>query len=224
MTSIKRPSERTRLVRRALAGFIGLVVSAMGASGAIAQPVMDEETATAAGRSAEALWWDADGRRITYYSLGVSEMFAESPDRPVEYSARLQITPCKRDEVYGVECDYAAETTDRLDVISFEMDPLLISARAVLELDGRRGEVTWAGQGDRSPPIGYYGDESIYPLDYIAVSNSAWVSSERDATARGDLFDLEAAESESNWARMYEAVYAVQRVCVAVESCENSRR
>ena len=200
---------------------VGLTASLVLASPstAAAGPDAEQKVESGAGRSVQATWWEKEGGRIRYHSLSVVELPPDSEDPLIRYRGSLDILEC---EARYHECDYADEVHRRLKVVSFEMDPLVMSARAVVELDGRRGDLTWTGTGEPGDPVGSSNYESI-DVNRAYVDGSASVSRSREASAEGRVFGSRLAPGEINYAWMSESGYADAWACASLETCDGIR-
>jgi hypothetical protein len=212
-------------VHRILASFVAALLLVLSMGSALAQPVFDEVTEYHAYRGADVLWVKIRGNVETYYGLYLAELFAEPGEAPHKYVAWFRATACRIPEQEYREGRCVDEVDHRVNVVSFEMDPLLMSAHAVLEWKGERSEVTWTGDAETDGrPAGSNSNHSMYVPERTDVFASAWVSVDREAKASGDLFGVQLHEDEVDWGYMTETVWGDQWVCVAMESCEDIHR
>jgi hypothetical protein len=204
-------------MRRMLACVLGLLLLASLGQTAAAKTGAEAETARGAG----AVWWRHSGSSGTLYYFDVYDFTSTEEDAPQKFGAFLQQVPCEVGRRGRPDnCDYRAAAFDRVKVDSFEIDPALMSAHALVHLGNRRGEVTWTGQGDYGDPIVFESvNQFLFPPYFVGAGAFAAVIEGRDASARGDLFGLHLTRREFKDAGMATFVYGSARACTGAFFC-----
>lgn len=200
-------------MRRAVAALLGVLVAGAAAGSAAAQ--VEHTTFTNVSRGVSAIWMQEKGDQVTYYGLSVYELVAEKAARPHGYETRYSVAVCERLKGGSLDCDYPVSA--RPKVAAFQMDPLLLTAQAVVELPGRSAEITWRGGDTRGSPARTYSWQHVYPPGEIEAFTSASGSLIREAVATGDLFGRSMDQSASAEMAQYASVQ--NSVCVGLSVC-----
>jgi hypothetical protein len=172
-------------------------------------------------RGAGAMWWRHDGNTGTLYFVDVYEYTGTYFGDPHATRGFFGTMPCevgRRNR--PADCHFRKAEFRRVKVSSFEIDPLLDSAHAVVRFGDRRGEVTWSGRGDYNPPFMWESvNQFADPPYFAALSASAAVYFGRDASARGDLFGLGLTRKEFLDAGMGNFVFGGAGLCAGGPWC-----
>ena len=203
-------------MRRILGGLLSFLLIGGLVPGAAAQTHAGAEVA----RGASALWWRHNGDTGTLYFLDVYE-FTGTDTRPHMLRGFVGTIPCevgRRNR--PSDCHHRKAEYDRVKVNSFEIDPLLGSAHAVVQKGDRVGEVAWTGRGDFNQPFLWQSVNEFADPPYFAhlsAGVAAFVG--RDASARGDLFGLDLKRREFLDAGLVNFLYGGASVCAGGPWC-----
>ena len=137
-------------MRRIVAGLLCFLLVGAWGHAATARTGAGAEALRGAGAS----WWSHDGESGTLYFLDVYDItgtYRADPHQARAYFGAVACDVGNRDRPRN--CDWRHADFSRVKVVSFEIDPVMQSAHAVVRLGNRRGEVTWTGQGEYNRPF-----------------------------------------------------------------------
>jgi hypothetical protein len=181
-------------MRRTIACVLGLLLLAGIAPGASGKTGVHGS----AGRVAFAGWWRHSGDTGHLYYLDVSDWAFADADRPHAMRAYFSSVPCAVNERgRPAKCHHDASTFERVKVQSLEIDPVLMSAHAILRRGRQRAELTWTGKGNYNQPFVFQSvSEYLFPPYFVGASAWADVISVRRASVKGKVFDLDFSRKE----------------------------
>jgi hypothetical protein len=208
-------------VRWALVSLSALSVLPPWGAAAAAQPEVERRHDSERRRVALASWSRSVGDKERFYTVAIDE-YRRRLDGRVRYSTYFDVLTCHPSARPPRACTGAIDFDAK--VVSFEMDPSMSAARAVLWLEGRRADVTWAGGlaliDEPGGVYGYHGADA----ERAWTQAGAWTNVYRDATARGEVFGRTFEEDELEYAYLTLSVEAGQYSCVAMWSCDDDHR
>jgi hypothetical protein len=172
-------------------------------------------------RGAAAAWWRHDGGHGTFYFIDVYDWTGTYTNRPTTLRGYFGAMPCDVGR-HGrpVDCRWRQTEYHRVKVDSFEIDPLMSSAHALVHYGDKRGEVSWTGRGDYHQPFIWQSLGQLFVPPYWAHAYAnATVFMGRGARATGDLFGLRLKRSEFRGASMIDLVFAGAGACLTGPWC-----
>jgi hypothetical protein len=204
-------------MRRTIAGVLCLLVLTATGGGAAANPSGGAE----AVMGASAAWWRHGATHGTLYYLDVYDFAGTWTNRVTAYRGYFVGIPCEVGKKNrATDCKWRRADVQRVTVDSFEADPLMNSAHAVVHRGNKRGEITWTGRGDYSRPFLWESiGQTFFPPYFGHIYAHVLAMTGRNATARGDLFGLGLKRGEFRGAGLFDMVYASGGACLTGPWC-----